>query len=114
MSRGPGRWQRALLDALEVDDVVVVNRVTAAVVGPDATRATHVAFRHAARRLAEEGRVRAFYRMAPTADGRYLSYHLAVARPTSTAQGDPVPITEPAWIRPERPAETDPTTGPSA
>lgn len=105
MSRGPGRWQRALLAALEEHDVVVVEHVTAAAVGPDATRAAYVAFRHAARRLAEDGRVRALYRMAPDADGRRSSPHLAVARLTSTAMGVPGVGLDPAWVSPQPLAE---------
>lgn len=50
MSRGPGRWQRAILDALgEAEAVVVTN--------PDFTTAEQVAVRRAAHRLAADGRI---------------------------------------------------------
>ena len=50
MSHGPGKWQRAILDALQQSDAVVITH-------PDFTPAEQVALRRAAHRLADDGRI---------------------------------------------------------
>jgi len=61
MSRGPGRWQRALIAAVERHDLVPVATIAYNVLGRDPTRSEMVAVRRAARRLVEDGRARAIY-----------------------------------------------------
>ena len=61
MSRGPGLWQRVLLDALTSHDVVPVGTVVHNDLGRPGTRAELVAARRAAGRLAEDGKARAIY-----------------------------------------------------
>ena len=51
MSRGPGRWQRLILDSLETGAPVVITH-------PDFSTSEQVAIRRAAYRLEEEGRIR--------------------------------------------------------
>ena len=51
MSRGPGRWQRLILDSLESGASVVITH-------PDFSTSEQVAIRRAAYRLEEEGRIR--------------------------------------------------------
>lgn len=61
MSRGPGRWQRALLDAVAEYDVVSVADVAESIVGREPTRSELVAIRRAAAELAKAGALRATY-----------------------------------------------------
>lgn len=61
MSRGPGRWQRALLEALDTHPIALVGRVTYNHLGREPTRSELVATRRAARRLVEDGKARAIY-----------------------------------------------------
>ncbi len=61
MSRGPGRWQRALLAALDTHDVATVARVAYNHLGREPSRPELVAVRRAARRLVEGGEARAVY-----------------------------------------------------
>jgi hypothetical protein len=61
MSRGPGRWQRVLLDALAEFDVLPVLTVAYNTLGREPTRSELVAVRRAARTLAEAGTARALY-----------------------------------------------------
>ena len=61
MSRGPGRWQRAILDALSEYEVGDVLTIAYNLLGRDPTRTEMVAARRAVRRLAEDGQVRAIY-----------------------------------------------------
>lgn len=51
MSRGPGRWQRLIIDSLESGAPVVITH-------PDFSTSEQVAIRRAAYRLEEEGRIR--------------------------------------------------------
>lgn len=57
VSRGPGRWQRALLESLDDYDLVPVMSV----LGWDASRSDQEAVRRAARRLAIDGKARVVY-----------------------------------------------------
>lgn len=61
MSRGPGRWQRAILDALSEYEVGDVLTIAYNFLDRDPSRAEMVAARRAVRRLAEDGQVRAIY-----------------------------------------------------
>ena len=61
MSRGPGRWQRALLDGLAGRDLGAVGTLAHNHLGRAPTRAEMVAARRAARRLAEDGLVQALH-----------------------------------------------------
>lgn len=92
MSRGPGRWQRALLAALDEHPVVPVRDVTLEVTDGAATRPQHVAARDAAHRLHRSGRVRAGYMyLADSGTGR-ATPHLVVLRPDDTRQ-----LARPMW-----------------
>lgn len=106
MSRGPGRWQRAILAALdEYAHVPVIDLVYAEVARPD--RKHMVAARRAAKRLAQDGHVRAIYArqcgechatvLDPLARccGR-LGYVLAVTRDPETRTMRPLNC--PRWI----------------
>lgn len=67
MSRGPGRWQRAILQALEENtefDIFPIQAIAYEHLGAEATRAQLVAARRAVRTLAIAGKVRAIYRPA--------------------------------------------------
>jgi hypothetical protein len=61
MSRGPGRWQRALLDDLDGHDLGAVGTLVHNHLGRPPTRSEMVAARRAARRLAEDGLVQALH-----------------------------------------------------
>ncbi len=61
MSRGPGRWQRVLLDALTTHDLGTVGTIAENHLGRPASRSEMVAVRRAARRLAETGCVQALH-----------------------------------------------------
>lgn len=61
MSRGPGRWQRAILAALGEYDVVPVAALVKAVHGRRPTRSELVSARRAAHVLADAGKVREIY-----------------------------------------------------
>lgn len=99
LSRGPGRWQRVLLAALDVSEAVRVSSAPYAVsVNP--TRADFVAARRAARRLAEDGQVRAIYVYLPTLDQTRRTPQLVITRPGSDIQGNAEPGARPSWITP--------------
>jgi hypothetical protein len=53
MSRGPGRWQRAILDALQAQDYISLWYI----LPRGHTRGQRFACRRAAQRLAQQGRV---------------------------------------------------------
>lgn len=61
MSKGPGRWQRLLLTALDGNALVSVRAVAMQELQRDPTRPEIVAARRAARTLAEAGQCRAIY-----------------------------------------------------
>ena len=61
MSRGPGRWQRVLLEEVGRRDLVPIADVVYNHTGQSPTRSDMTAARLAAKRLAESGRVRAIY-----------------------------------------------------
>jgi hypothetical protein len=58
MSRGPGRWQRAILAALDEYDVVPIADLCDAVLGRPGERSELVAARRAAHRLADTDQLR--------------------------------------------------------
>jgi len=74
MSKGPGRWQQAILHALEEHEAVVI----AWLAGPD--RSDQVSARRACRALAASGRIRAGYL---SVGGKVW---LAATRPDSTIE----------------------------
>lgn len=92
-----GNRQRALLRALER-----YGGVWAAPQG--AARCEAVAYRRAARRLAELGKCRAVYLRRRDPRGRWVR-HLALLALDSDLAGDVLPLRAPAWI--ERPADVD-------
>lgn len=104
MSRGPGFWQRLLLDALEGTEAVSVSSAPWAA-SDSPTRSDFVAVRRAAATLAQAGKVRAIYRYLPTRDERRMTPRLVVTRPDSTMPGN-VAKTRPTpeWV-------TDPPPG---
>jgi len=61
VSRGPGRWQRAILAALAEYDIVPVGDLCQAVLGRAPSRAELVAARRAAHSLADSGGLREIY-----------------------------------------------------
>lgn len=61
MSRGPGRWQRVLLDALEHHDLGTVGTIVENHLGRKPSREELVAARRAVRRLVEDGRIEALH-----------------------------------------------------
>jgi hypothetical protein len=107
VSRGPGRWQRLLLDALDEYEFVPVNTVVLNNT-IEATRIELVAARRAARALVESGRARAIYRSRCTSCyeldpprfrccGRVT--HVLVLTPArSTALSTLLPMVAPEWI----------------
>lgn len=99
MSRGPGRWQRVLLDALARDnfDVHGVGATIWDHLGRPATRSEEVAARRAAKRIVETGQARAIYCWANDVNGR-RTHHLALTRPDSTKRGTAAPLRAPDWI----------------
>lgn len=100
MSRGPGVWQRLLLDALEGVEAVNTSSAPYAMT-PAPTRSDFVAVRRAARRLAETGQVRAIYRYLPTRDESRFTPQLVVTRLDSQLQGNAVPRQgAPQWVTP--------------
>jgi hypothetical protein len=92
MSRGPGRWQRLLLQLVsEYHFVPIIDVVESTTFeqGREATRADHVAARRAAKRIAEDGKARAIYLWRCNACGKItggyfccgrLSYALALTK----------------------------------
>jgi hypothetical protein len=98
MSRGPGRWQRALLECLEQSEIVNVGAVWKQLDRP-ATRAEEVAGRRAARELVRQGRARAIYLMLPTVNDGRRHPQLVLTRPDSTIRGDYFnPDRHPGWM----------------
>lgn len=61
MSRGPGTWQRAILDSLEEHDVATVRDVASTVLGRPPTQSESTAVRRATYRLLKDGKVGALY-----------------------------------------------------
>lgn len=61
MSRGPGRWQRAILAALDKHDVVPIGDLCEDVLGRPAVRSELVAIRRAAHRLDDTDQLREIY-----------------------------------------------------
>ncbi len=108
MSRGPGRWQRHLLDALEEYELVVVVNLVSQVTGGSATRAEHVAARRAARTLAEAGRCRAVYMAGCTECGKLVDSpmdrccgritHMLTVTVDPTVRSTLIPRNTPAWV----------------
>ena len=98
MGRGPGLWQRVILDALE--DVEAVPTTAVAYAVRDApTRSDFVAVRRAARTLAEAGKVRAIYMYLPTHDETRSTPQLVVTRTDSQLQGTVADMGgTPEWI----------------
>lgn len=84
MSRGPGKWQRALLAALESRLVFYVGSRFRALLGRDLTAAEGVALRRAVRQLDRAGRVVT----ALLWEGGNLA--LAVGRPGATVNSKPL------------------------
>lgn len=90
MSRGPGRWQRVVLDAIKDTDYEVFPILAIAYthLGRAATRSEAVAARRAVKTLALAGKVRAIY----------SSSQLCVTRPDSTIASRYPRIDAPGWV----------------
>jgi len=98
MGRGPGLWQRVILDTLEDAEAVPTTAVAYAIRG-NPTRSDFVAVRRAARVLAEAGKVRAIYMWLPTHDESRTTPQLVVTRPDSEMQGTVAALgTLPSWV----------------
>ena len=104
MSRGPGRWQRVLLAALNDSEAIHVVGVACLHLGRNATRAEEVSVRRAARVLAQSGRARAIYERLPTVDRSHVTHQLVLTRPDSDRKSTLLPTNRPGWIEP-RPSE---------
>jgi hypothetical protein len=83
ISRGPGRWQRVILDALAQHtdyDIFGVYALVEEHLQRTPTRSELVAARRAVKTLAIAGKIRAIYHPHPTIDGREAP-ELTVIRP---------------------------------
>ncbi len=98
MSKGPGRWQRVLLDALEESPFIGVGGTVWAHLDRPATRSEEVAARRAAKRLAETGQVRAIYRRLPRVDSKNETHQLVLTRLDYLMPSDLVPINASQWV----------------
>jgi hypothetical protein len=98
VSRGPGRWQRVLLDALEQYDAVGVGATVWEHLGRPATRSEEVAARRAARRLVEAGKARAIYRRVITVDEKRHTHQLVLTRVDSCMRTDLIPLNASPWV----------------
>lgn len=98
MSRGPGRWQRVLLDALEQSPFIGVGGTVWAHLGRAATRSEEVAARRAAKRLVETGQARAIYRKLPRYGGGGDTHQLLLTRLDYLMPSDLVPINASSWV----------------
>lgn len=97
MSRGPGRWQRLLLEALEDHTLVPVSYVVYNN-ADSPTRSDHVAARRAARRLVKEGKARATYRRGLTMKN-VEGYLLCLSPPDAEIYSDICPTNGyPDWV----------------
>lgn len=101
-----------LLRALEPGEPVPVIGYASAHLGP-LSESQVVAIRRAARRLAEAGRARAFYRNLPSPEGQLMP-QLVLAPLDSHHRGDVIHRGEPGWMRAARLVEQDATDGPGA
>lgn len=104
MSRGPGRWQRVLIDLLDTHEAFsVADAVRATTSNP--TRSDLVAARRAARSLVEAGKARAVYVYLPTADGARQTPQLVLTGTESSLQSNAASSNGcPSWVEPA-PAE---------
>lgn len=86
-----GRWQQAVMDALDLHEVVGVRAVVEGHLGRRGTRAESTAAQRAARRLARSGQVHPAHVRVPGGKGRRGSELLIVARPGTdlAARTDP-------------------------
>lgn len=85
MSRGPGRWQRAILTAVETitpEQVVGLTYIVRDEVGETPTRAEMVAARRAVKRLVEDGHIRAGWFWGSDPNGRRVQV-LGIMTPDS-------------------------------
>ena len=110
MSRGPGRWQRVLLDLVESHDAVPVADAVHSELGREPTRSESVAARRAARLLAEQGKARAIYLGCCKRCGEYrTTWHcsachcgcniaLVITKVTDTTIRSLSPMRIPRWI----------------
>lgn len=98
MSKGPGRWQRILLDALGEHDFVGVGATVWGHLGRPATRSEEVAARRAAKSLVEAGRARAIYRRVLTVDEKRKTHQLVLTRLDSTMKTNLIPLNASAWV----------------
>jgi hypothetical protein len=85
VSRGPGRWQRAILQAIEDTEYEIFPVLNIAYhhLGRAATRSEAVAARRAVKALAIAGKIRAIHYPHPSADGRETLAQLCVTRSDS-------------------------------
>lgn len=100
MGRGPGIWQRVILDTLEQGDVLLPVVSLAYAVRGNPTRSDFVAARRAVRTLAEAGKVRAIYMWMPTRDETRMIPQLVVTRSDSEQHGTVADLGEkvPEWV----------------
>lgn len=98
MGRGPGAWQRLILDALRHTEAVPAVVVATARYG-NPERSDYVAVRRAIKALVLQGKARAIYCYLPTWDGARFTPQLVVTRPESTMEGTASPSGgTPSWI----------------
>ncbi len=107
MSRGPGRWQRVLLEGLARSSEVVVLYELHDHLERAPTRAELVAARRAARRLAETGQARAIYGWGQdTATGRRDQLLILTLPNHRDVRSIPMGRTVPPWISEDSPMST--------
>lgn len=98
LSRGPGRWQRVLLNGLEQSPFIGVGGTVWSHLGRPATRAEEVAARRAAKRLVETGRARAIYRRLPRVDKKNETHQLVLTRLDYLMPSNLVPLNASRWV----------------
>ena len=109
MSRGPGRWQAAILGTLEWLDAFSVSALVRAEMrdGAEPQRSDYVAARRAVRTLAEQNKARALYCYVRTADGSRETPQLVVARLSSEVCSNAAPTSgTPSWVEEPPPGAT--------
>jgi hypothetical protein len=97
MSRGPGRWQQVLLEALEASEEVCVLWKACEYLGREPTRTEYSAVNRAAHTLAQQGQARTAYVRSKGADGR-LSYCLWLLRPDIEPDRTRLPVGRAAYV----------------
>jgi len=90
VSRGPGRWQLILLDAIQDErhSAILVDRIVEAALGRPGTHSERCAARRGVKSLALAGKLRCIYVRAERADAEQAAQQLAVAHPDSAAVSD--------------------------